>query len=139
MVMRGFVGFFAGALAVLTVHQSLLWLLHAIGLSPWSSYSLQPTSPWGVPQLWSAAFWGGLWGIVLVVLLARLDLHGARYWIGAVIAGGLLPTLVGAVLMAIGHAFSIGRACWLQALMVALCVNAVWGLTTMLAARLLLR
>src|SRR5205807_7717251 len=70
------VGFIAGALAVIVFHQSALAVLHALQLSRSAPYSFSPTAPLGIPQLWSLAFWGGVWGIVLAAALARLD--GAR-------------------------------------------------------------
>src|SRR5881227_3139520 len=70
------VGFIAGALAVIVFHQSALAVLHALQLSRSAPYSFSPTAPLGIPQLWSLAFWGGVWGIVLAAVLARVD--GAR-------------------------------------------------------------
>ena len=65
--------FCAGFLAVLVFHQPMLGLLHAAGVTPATPYPMQPTAPWGVPELWSLAFWGGVWGLVfgLVVPAAR--------------------------------------------------------------------
>jgi hypothetical protein len=46
-------------------------LLHAIGITPRVPYSMQPTPPLGVAQLWSLAFWGGVWGVALAAALRR--------------------------------------------------------------------
>ncbi len=86
------VGFLSGALAVVAFHQSALALLHALQLSPRAPYSFATTAPFGVPQLWSLAFWGGVWGIVLAALLARLD--DATLVIAASVFGLIAPTLV---------------------------------------------
>lgn len=104
---------------------NLLWEVHSIELPPWPGCSCRPTSPLGARHVWSAAFWDGLWGMVLTARLARLRLHGARYWLAALVAGGLLlPTLVDAALTATGRAFPMGETSRLQALGIALFVNA---------------
>jgi hypothetical protein len=56
--------FLAGFLAVLVLHQPMLSLLHAIGLTPARGYAMRPTPPLDVPQVFSSAFWGGIWGII---------------------------------------------------------------------------
>jgi hypothetical protein len=72
------VGFVSGAAAVLVFHQGAAALLHALELTARAPYSMQLTSPWGVPQLWSITFWGGRWGALLAATLARLE--GACSW-----------------------------------------------------------
>jgi hypothetical protein len=32
---------------------------------------MQPTPPLGVAQVWSLAFWGGVWGVALAAVLRR--------------------------------------------------------------------
>src|SRR5919109_1728301 len=86
------VGFVAGFVAVLLFHQSALALLHAAQLSRSAPFSFTPTPPFGIPQLWSLAFWGGVWGVVLAAALARLD--GARLIVAALVFGAVFPTLV---------------------------------------------
>src|SRR5258706_1823035 len=58
-------GFVFGALAVLIFHQGAFALLHSIGFTPRSPYSMQSTAPWSVPQIWSTTFWCGVWGVLL--------------------------------------------------------------------------
>ena len=41
----------------------------------------------------SAAFWGGLWGIVFALLRPQFG-AGGRYWIAALLFGAIAPTLV---------------------------------------------
>lgn len=81
------VGFISGAVAVLVFHQGALGLLHALQLSPRAPYSFATTQPFGIPQVWSLAFWGGVWGVVLAAALARL--HGAGLVIAATIFGAI--------------------------------------------------
>jgi hypothetical protein len=65
-------GFAAGALSVLVFHQGTVWLLNQMGVIPTGPYSLRPIPPFGVPQIVNQCFWGGLWGILIAVLLRRL-------------------------------------------------------------------
>lgn len=84
-------GFVAGALSVLVFHQGVVLLANQWGLGP-PAYSLAPTSPFGVPQLVSSAFWGGLWGILWAVIASRLE-SGSRFGF-AFLFGAILPPLV---------------------------------------------
>lgn len=69
-VRRLALGFAAGFLAVLLFHQVMAVLLYAAGVLPAFPYSMAPRPPFGVPAVISSAFWGGLWGIALVLVLA---------------------------------------------------------------------
>jgi hypothetical protein len=85
--------FIAGALAVPVFHQMLLWVLHAAGIVPFAPFNMAPTKPFGVPDLVSISFWGGVWGIVFSVTVARW-FSGAAYWIASAVGGGVALTLV---------------------------------------------
>lgn len=65
-------GFAAGVLSVLVFHQGTVWLLHMAGQVPTAPYGLRPIPPFGVPQIVNQCFWGGLWGVLIAVLLRRL-------------------------------------------------------------------
>ena len=56
---RAVVAFVVGGLAVLVVHQPVVALLHALGSTPITPYSLRATRPWGIPVFLSLSFWGG--------------------------------------------------------------------------------
>ncbi len=77
------VGFVAGALSVLVFHQLGFWIANELGYTRASLYNMRGVPPWGVPTIVSAAFWGGLWGIVAAFLVPRLPgaLSGALGWI----------------------------------------------------------
>lgn len=128
------VGFIAGALGVLLFHQGVILALYLLGLVSSPPYSMQPTAPFGVPQLLSWAFWGGLWGIALVWCMTvrpRAD----RLWL-ALLFGGLLPTLVGIfVVTPLKGGDPMAR---LQAAMLlrGFVINGAWGLGTALVSRL---
>ena len=122
------VGILAGALAVLVCHQTVALLLYSMGITPRMPYSMQPTQPLGIAQLWSIVFWGGVWGAALAAALRRLD--GARLVIAATLFGALLPTLVAWTVVASlkGQALFAGGVP--KAMAVSLLVNAAWGLGT---------
>ena len=122
------VGFIAGALAVIVFHQSALAVLHALQLSRSAPYSFSPTAPLGIPQLWSLAFWGGVWGIVLAAALARLD--GARLVAAATLFGAIAPTLVAWFVVAPLKHQPMAAGFVLSAMAVGVIVNAAWGLGT---------
>ncbi len=122
------VGFISGAVAVLLFNQSTLALLHAMDLTQASPYSMQPTRPWGIPAVWSFAFWGGVWGVILAAALARLE--GAPLVIASVVFGAVLPTLVAWFVVAPlkGQPMAAGGAP--MAMMIGPIINAAWGLGT---------
>jgi hypothetical protein len=86
-------GFAAGFLSVLIFHQGTVFLLHHLwGLFPTQGYSMNATQPLGVPQVISAAFFGGLWGIVIAFVVAR---GGQTDLLMGFLIGALGATLVG--------------------------------------------
>ena len=71
--MRGFLGFVAGVIAVLTFHQGMVIALHGIapGWVPFTAYRTTLVPPFGVPTIVSNCFWGGVWGTLFGLLLPR--------------------------------------------------------------------
>lgn len=122
---NGVKAFVAGFVATLVCHQGVWALLHLAGAVP-PPYNMSPTAPLGVPQVISLAFWGGVWGVPVWLLLRRL--RGRRYWLRAALIGALGPSLVAlAVVFPLkGQAFMAG---WDARIIVgALILNAAWGL-----------
>jgi hypothetical protein len=83
--------FIAGFISVLVFQNGAGAILHALG------YANQPfayglTKPLSVPQIWSGAFWGGIWGIVFGLIEKRFPQDGMYYV--ACFLFGILPTLV---------------------------------------------
>jgi len=122
------VGFIAGFVAVVLFHQSALALLHSAQLTKGAPFSYTPTKPFGVPVLWSLAFWGGVWGVVLAAVLARLD--GARLIVAALVFGAIFPTLVAWFVAAPLKGQPVAAGWVPAAMMVGPIVNAAWGLGT---------
>src|SRR5215831_13121745 len=122
------VGFLAGALSVLIFHQGAIALMHSLDLTQRVPYQMQPTAPFGVPQVLSLAFWGGVWGVVFAAILRRLD--GAQLVATSLLLGALLPTFVAWFVVAPlkGQPMAAGFAP--MAMAFGLIVNGAWGFGT---------
>jgi len=122
------VGFISGFVAVLVFHQAALGILHELQMSPRPPFSFAATHPFGIPQIWSLAFWGGVWGIVLAAALARLD--GARLLVAALVFGAVFPTLVAWFIVAPLKGQPVAAGWAPHAMLIGPIVNAAWGLGT---------
>ncbi|MGE5145901.1 MAG: hypothetical protein ACM3N5_04090 [Candidatus Eiseniibacteriota bacterium] len=130
------VGFIAGALGVLLFHQIVVLIFYVLGLIPIAPYSLAPTAPLGVPEFLSATFWGGIWGIVLVLLM-RWVRATDRLWVAVLFGAILLPLVYILVVAPLkGQAGPPPSALFI---VFGLVVNGAWGLGTFLFYRLLRR
>jgi hypothetical protein len=123
-----FAGFVSGFVSVLVFHQGAAAILHALELIPRAPYSMQATSPFGIPQLWSIAFWGGIWGIVLAAALFRLD--GARLLLAALVFGAIFPTLVAWFVVAPLKGQPVAGGFVPAAMAIGPIVNGAWGVGT---------
>lgn len=126
--------FLAGALAVPLFHQVVLWLFNLAGLVDRPVYAMTATKPFGVPQLISLSFWGGVWGVILALVVARMN--GAKYWGTALLFGGIAPTLVAAFVVAPLKGQPAPDA---KFFLGGFLINAAWGLGTALLALLFAR
>ncbi len=120
-------GFFAGFVGVLVFHQAAILLLHLAGVIPSMPWRLDPVPPMGVPAVISAAFWGGLWGIVLALLLPRAR-SGPVYWLVAILFGALAPTLVAWFVVQPLKGLPVGGGFQWPRLLIGPFVNGAWGL-----------
>jgi hypothetical protein len=120
------VGFISGFVSVLIFHQGAAELLHAIGLTARAPYSLHATAPFGIPQVWSLAFWGGVWGVILAAVFSRAQ--GERLIIGAAIFGAIFPTLVAWLVVAPLKGQPVAAGFAPLAMTIGPIVNAAWGL-----------
>jgi hypothetical protein len=133
--MQAVKGFVAGALSVVTVMAAIWWSLRALGHIPananplWSWTPAVP--PFGVPRVLNSAFWGGVWGAVLALVMGNL--RGASYWLAWLLAGAIavagtaifiVPTIKGTPIVLtpqrfmvsglLNGAFGLGAAIWLS-------------------------
>lgn len=122
--------FIAGFIAVLTFHQGLVWLLDFQGIIQATPWNMAPVPPFAVPAVLSAAFFGGLWGILLWLLIRNAQAAG--YYVGAIILGAVFLSLVALTLVTWlknGHDVQGMINAWgLHRIGVALAVNGAWGL-----------
>jgi len=131
MTRRILLGFVAGFVATLIFHQVALWLLHYFHYIDRAPWSMKPVPPWGVPAVISLAFWGGVWGAIMIAILAK----SRNLLLASTLFGAILPTLAAAFIVAplkhqpVPHSGKL--------LVVGLIVNAAWGLGTALIYRML--
>ena len=131
-------GFAAGFVAVLIFHQLTLGLLYLAGIAGRPPYNMAGVPPFGVPAVLSAAFWGGLWGIVFAVVEPRFP-RGAKYWIAAFLFGAIPLTLVAWFIVLPIKGQPIGGGWRPAGMTVALLVNGAWGLGTGLLLNMVAR
>lgn len=125
-------GFAAGFLATLLFHQIALLVLHAAGLTHAMPWPMRPVPPFGVPQCLSLAFWGGVWGIVLVLVEPYLQRSPGGYWLAATVFGAVFPTLVAWFIVAPLKGLPAAGGFHFPGLIVGPIVNGAWGLGTAL-------
>lgn len=125
-------------MATLTLHQITIALLSAAGAVQASPYSLRPVPPFGLPQVASLAFWGGLWGCVWV-LVAEAAPRRLPLWAAGIVFGALLPTGVAWFVVAPLKGQPMAAGWDLSRMWVAPLVNGLWGLGTAVSYRLLQR
>jgi hypothetical protein len=133
-VVRSIIGFIAGFIAVLLFHQGMLALLHAMDFTARTPFPMQPTQPFGVPQIWSLAFWGGIWGIVFAAFFGRTT-RGAAFWIGSLLFGAIGPTLIAWFVVSPMKGQPIAAGWKAIPMITGILVNAAWGIGTALFYR----
>jgi hypothetical protein len=129
-VTRLALGFVAGFLATITFHQIGIWVLHAIGYIPSAPWNTAPRAPFGVPSVLSLSFWGGVWGILFVLIERWLARSPCGYWIGATVFGAIVPTLVLMFVVFPLRGQPVGAGFAMNLVLTFLLVHALWGLGT---------
>ncbi|MDI9245424.1 hypothetical protein [Marinobacter sp. CHS3-4] len=117
-----FKAFISGLLATLIFHQGLFAVFYLAGMVPSAPYNLAPVPPLGVPAVLSLAFFGGLWGMVLWLILGRLS--GLFFWLGNVIVGAIGPTAVAMLVVFPMKGLEVTAKTWTGGLV----LNGFWGL-----------
>lgn len=127
--------FAAGFISVLVFQQGAVAILHAVGFTPATPFPASRTWPLDVPQIWSWAFWGGVWGLVYGFFEKWFPEKFFSYWIVAILFGAIFPTLVlwFVVFPLKGQPIAAG---WDQMRMALhLMLHGAWGLGTALLLR----
>jgi len=135
---RYLLAFVAGFVSTLVFHQGLLWLLHRAGASPRPAYVTKPVPPLGVPFVVSLAFWGGVWAVALLPLLARWN-GSWSYSVAWLVAGAVLPSIVALFVVMPLKGMKVAGGGDPKIIVGALLLNGTWGLGTALLFRLLQR
>jgi hypothetical protein len=133
-VTRILIGFLSGVTAVLLFHQGALTILHAAGATSASPFPTQQTHPVGLPQVWSLAFWGGVWGLVFSLFDRRLPQEAGYWWMGLAY-GAVLPSIVAWLIVFPLKGMPVAGG-WAPAVIaVSLVVNGAWGIGNALFLR----
>ncbi|PAU64331.1 hypothetical protein [Pseudomonas indica] len=126
--------FAAGFLAVLCFHQPVVGLLHAYGVIPFAPFNTQPTAPLGVPAWLSAAFWGGVWGVVMLWVL-RWETGKPQPWLKALLFGGIALTAVALLVVRPLKGQGLELAALPPRFLLGFLINATWGVGTLVFVR----
>jgi hypothetical protein len=122
-------GFIAGFLAALIFHQLTLALLWGVGLAPFGPFPMAPTHPFGIPAVFSLAFWGGVWGIIFA-MISRSFPRGAGYWVTAFLFGAILPSIIALLVVLPLKGRPMGGGWHAPLLITAFLINGAWGIGT---------
>jgi len=91
---RAFLGFIAAAIAVLAVHQTIIYALGLYGMTRSVPWTMRPLGygplPW-LPITVNSVFWGGLWGVVFALIYDWLP--GGWSWLKGLFFGILVVIL----------------------------------------------
>ena len=132
---RLLLGFLAGSLSVLIFSSGAIAILHAAGLVALVPWDTSPVAPFGVPQIVSAAFWGGLWGGLYALLEPRLT-GRLGWWLGGLLFGAVLPVLVVWFVVLPLKGAPVGGGFELPMVLVVLFLHAVFGLGAAIVFRI---
>lgn len=130
-------GFVAAFGAVLIFHQLGLGVLNLIGITPGVPYNIKGVPPFGVPAVISLAFWGGVWGIVFVLVEPWLARCPGGYWVGAIVFGAIFPTLVAWFIVFPLKGIPVAGGFRFPGILVVPIIDGLWGLGTAWFLRLL--
>jgi hypothetical protein len=133
MIKRLVIAFAAGFVSTLVFHQCVLALLHTFGIAPRAAWPMQAVPPFGIPAVISLAFWGGVWGVIIMPMIDGR--RGASFWIAAILAGAIFPTLVAWFIVSPIKHQPIASGWKPRAMMIGPIVNAAWGFGTALIYR----
>ncbi len=126
--------FVAGFLAVVCFHQPTVALLHEYAGLGFTPYSTRVVPPLGVPAWFSASFWGGLWGIVMVWLFERAAIERGAFPFGLLFGGAVL-TLVALFVVTPLKGGVVDMSAFPMRFAIGFLVNGAWGLGVVLFAQ----
>ncbi len=127
MLRRLVAGFILGVVAILTFHQAAIGLMNAYGLVPNPPFRMGPVGPLGIPAVFNAAFWGGLWGIVILLATDRMRSDRLRI-LSALAIGAVGATAVAWFIVAPIKGLPVAQGWNVAAMWRAPLINGVFGL-----------
>ena len=127
--------FIAGFLSTLVFHQGIWQLLYLSGAVPRAAWDMTGAPPLGIPSVLSLAFWGGLWGIAIWLLVQRQA--GVKRWLLATLWGALLPSAVALFLVFPLKGMPVAGGYDPKIIVGALILNGAWGFGVALFMRVL--
>jgi hypothetical protein len=133
MIKRTVIAFAAGFVSTLVFHQCVVALLHTLNIVPKPAWPMQGVPPFGIPAVISLAFWGGIWGVIIMPMIGKR--RGASFWIAAILFGAIFPTLVAWFIVAPIKHQPIAGGWKPRSMMIGPIVNAAWGFGTALIYR----
>lgn len=89
-------GFIAAAIAVLTAHELISYILLQAGIFPREPWSMKPAAVTGVPQIISDMFWGGFWGVLFALIYPFIP--GGSPTLKGLIFGIVAPAILGVLI-----------------------------------------
>jgi hypothetical protein len=128
-------GFLAGFFATLIFHQLTLLVLWSLGVAPFGPFPMDATQPFGVPAVFSLAFWGGIWGILFALIHGSFPRGG--YWVSTFLFGAVLPSLVALLVVLPLKGRPLTGGGHLPLLLTAFLINGAWGIGTGLILKML--
>jgi hypothetical protein len=99
-------------------------------MTPGFPYNFKGVPPFSIPSVISLAFWGGVWGIVFVLVEPWLAKSPGGYWVGAIIFGAVFPTLVAWFVVTPIKGGSVAAIFSFPRILVGPIINGLWGLGT---------
>ncbi|MEN8821153.1 MAG: hypothetical protein ABF271_08605 [Abyssibacter sp.] len=127
--------FIGGFLATLIFHQGVYALFFAVGADlPAPPFNMTATAPLGIPAVVSLAFWGGVWGIPIWLMIRNA--RSAGYWGRALVLGALLPSAVALFIVFPIKGLGVAGGWNPQVIIGALILNGAWGIGLALFMRL---
>jgi hypothetical protein len=132
---RALLGFIAGFISTLVFHQLVLLLLWFARVTPSFPWPMRAVPPFGVPAVISLAFWGGVWGAIMIPVIDSR--RGRAYYVAALLFGAIFPTLVAWFLVAPLKHQPVASGWNPKRMMIGPLVNGAWGLGTAWLYRLL--
>ena len=120
-------GFIAGAIAVPIFHQLMVFLLTQAGMLQGIIFSMRPVPPFSVPTILNQMFWGGVWGLLLAVLIDRRP-PAFPAWVVGFLLGAIALPMVGWFVVAPIKGLPLAAGWNITRMLASVIINGFWGI-----------